>query len=90
MDTLATTPPTTPDTTARSKEKEAAKPLDEPVGSASYVAERFDSLPFSSPAKAERYRTERYAGAIGLNWFTCDPSLQWFLRAHLGSQQKSD
>ena len=30
--------------------------------------------------KADRYRTERFLGAIGLDWFACDPSLQRTLR----------
>jgi alkylation response protein AidB-like acyl-CoA dehydrogenase len=36
--------------------------------------------PFSSLAKAQRYATERYRGAAGLNWFASDPSLQRTLR----------
>lgn len=30
-----------------------------------------------------RYDTQRYAGAIGLNWWTCDPTLQFQLRMHM-------
>jgi acyl-CoA dehydrogenase len=51
---------------------------------ASYLYEDIDRLPFSSPEKARRYDTDRYQGAVGLNWFTCDPSLQFLMRSHLG------
>jgi len=30
-----------------------------------------------------RYDTERYAGAVGLNWWTADPTLQFQLRMHM-------
>jgi alkylation response protein AidB-like acyl-CoA dehydrogenase len=41
-----------------------------------YTVEPVDRLPFSTPEKAERYRTENYTGAVGLNWYASDPSLQ--------------
>jgi len=41
-----------------------------------YAEERADSLPFNTLEKSDRYRTERFPGAIGLNWFDCDPTLQ--------------
>ena len=41
----------------------------------SYLHEPVDELPFASEAKARRYATERYAGAVGRNWYTSDPSL---------------
>lgn len=31
---------------------------------------------FSTAEKADRYRTENYRGATGLNWYRCDPTLQ--------------
>ena len=43
---------------------------------ASYLREPVDDLPFATEAKARRYATERYVGAVGRNWCTCDPSLQ--------------
>jgi alkylation response protein AidB-like acyl-CoA dehydrogenase len=50
-----------------------------------YLRERFDNLPFGSEAKARRYATERYAGAVGRNWYTSDPSLQLLMRRYLGA-----
>ena len=41
-----------------------------------YGEEAVDRLPFSTPEKAERYRTENYRGAVGLNWYLSDPTLQ--------------
>ncbi len=52
---------------------------------ARYVHEPFDDLPFGTEAKARRYATERYLGAVGRNWYTADPSLQRVMRRHLGS-----
>ncbi|HEX7165602.1 MAG TPA: acyl-CoA dehydrogenase family protein, partial [Acidimicrobiales bacterium] len=50
----------------------------------SYLNEPVDSLPFNTPEKARRYATERYTGAVGLNWYTCDPTLQGLMLRHLG------
>ncbi|HEX7355721.1 MAG TPA: acyl-CoA dehydrogenase family protein [Mycobacteriales bacterium] len=36
-----------------------------------------------APDRAQRYDTGRYAGAIGLNWYACDPSLQFVLAQHM-------
>ncbi len=52
-------------------------------GSRSYSSERVDSLPFNTPEKTDRYRTERFPGAIGLNWYDCDPTLQRAMRYYL-------
>ena len=52
---------------------------------ASYLREPVDDLPFSSEAKARRYATERYVGAVGRNWWTSDPSLQRLMRRYLGA-----
>ena len=49
-------------------------------GMASYLTEPVDRLPFGSAEKARRYATERYQGAVGRNWYDCDPTLQ-FLHA---------
>jgi alkylation response protein AidB-like acyl-CoA dehydrogenase len=52
-------------------------------GSSHYSSERVDSLPFNTPEKTDRYRTERFPGAIGLNWYECDPTLQRAMRYYL-------
>jgi acyl-CoA dehydrogenase len=41
-----------------------------------YSVEAVDRLPFSTEDKAQRYRTENYRGAVGLNWYRTDPTLQ--------------
>jgi acyl-CoA dehydrogenase len=41
-----------------------------------YSDEAVDRLPFNTPEKSERYRTENYRGAVGLNWYSSDPTLQ--------------
>ena len=53
---------------------------------ASYLVEPVDELPFATPDKARRYATERYRGAVGRNWYTCDPSLQRLLLRYLGAE----
>ena len=55
--------------------------------STSYVTEHVDRLPFNTPEKSDRYRTERYQGAVGLNWYTCDPTIQFLMRYHLTSRR---
>jgi alkylation response protein AidB-like acyl-CoA dehydrogenase len=50
---------------------------------ADYMSEPFDRLAFANPDKARRYATERYDGAVGLNWYSCDPTLQFLMRAYL-------
>lgn len=40
-----------------------------------YDLEAVDKLPFSTPEKAQRYQTENYRGAMGLNWYLTDPTL---------------
>jgi acyl-CoA dehydrogenase len=40
-------------------------------------------LPFSTPEKSQRYRTENYQGAVGLNWYETDPSLQFTMAYYL-------
>lgn len=51
-----------------------------------YLIEPADRLPFGSEDKSGRYATERYQGAVGLNWWTCDPSLRLLMRRYLGEQ----
>jgi acyl-CoA dehydrogenase len=41
-----------------------------------YSVEAVDRLPFTTPEKSARYRTEDYRGAAGLNWYATDPTLQ--------------
>lgn len=53
-------------------------------GSVGSPREREDALPFGSPEKARRYETDRYQGAVGRNWYDCDPSLQFLTRYYLG------
>ncbi|MBW3537132.1 MAG: acyl-CoA dehydrogenase family protein [Actinobacteria bacterium] len=48
-----------------------------------YGTEAVDRLPFGSAEKTERYATERYLGAEGLNWYRADPSLQALMRRRL-------
>ncbi|HXB85728.1 acyl-CoA dehydrogenase family protein [Mycobacterium sp.] len=48
-----------------------------------YDVEAVDRLPFSTPEKSERYRTENYGGAVGLNWYETDPSLQLTMAYYL-------
>lgn len=52
---------------------------------ATYLTEPFDRLPFATADKSRRYATERYQGAVGLNWYSCDPTLQFLMRQHLGT-----
>jgi acyl-CoA dehydrogenase len=52
-----------------------------------YGEEGVDSLPFNTPEKSDRYRTERFPGAIGLNWFDCDPTLQRAMRYYLTAEE---
>ncbi len=48
-----------------------------------YDLEAVDRLPFSTPEKSQRYRTENYRGAVGLNWYETDPSLQLTMAYYL-------
>jgi alkylation response protein AidB-like acyl-CoA dehydrogenase len=51
---------------------------------ASYLTEPVDELPFGGEGKTRRYATERYQGAVGRNWYSCDPTLQALMHRHLG------
>ena len=53
---------------------------------ADYLTEPVDRLPFGSAEKARRYATERYRGAVGRNWYRCDPTLQFLMRRYLGPE----
>jgi acyl-CoA dehydrogenase len=48
-----------------------------------YDLEAMDRLPFSTPEKSQRYRTENYRGAVGLNWYETDPTLQLTMAYYL-------
>src|ERR1700756_4752540 len=48
-----------------------------------YDLEAVDRLPFSTPEKSHRYRTENYRGAVGLNWYETDPTLQLTMAYYL-------
>ena len=48
-----------------------------------YAVEAVDRLPFSTEEKAQRYRTEDYRGAVGLNWYLTDPTLQFTMAYYL-------
>lgn len=52
----------------------------------SYLIEPVDRLPFGGPDKARRYATERYQGAVGLNWYASDPTLRLLMQRHLGDE----
>lgn len=53
---------------------------------AEHAPEPVDELPFATPDKARRYRTEHYRGAVGRNWYRCDPPLRRLLHRHLGDE----
>ena len=48
-----------------------------------YDLEAVDRLPFSTEEKAQRYRTNSYRGAVGLNWYRTDPTLQFTMAYYL-------
>lgn len=54
-----------------------------------YDVEAVDRLPFGTPEKSERYRTENYNGAVGLNWYRSDPSLQSTMAYYLQPDELS-
>jgi alkylation response protein AidB-like acyl-CoA dehydrogenase len=48
-----------------------------------YDVEAVDRLPFSTEEKAQRYQTENFRGAVGLNWYLTDPTLQFTMAYYL-------
>ncbi|HTY31481.1 acyl-CoA dehydrogenase family protein [Mycobacterium sp.] len=48
-----------------------------------YAPEAVDRLPFSTEEKSQRYRTDSYRGAVGLNWYLTDPTLQLTMAYYL-------
>ncbi|TMB66012.1 MAG: hypothetical protein E6J43_10945, partial [Chloroflexi bacterium] len=64
-----------------------ARPKTNERASKSYGQEHVDELPYGSDEKAGRYATERFHGATGLNWYTCDPTLQRAMRYYLSDEE---
>src|SRR2546429_167309 len=56
-----------------------------PDGGRRPLVEPVDRLPFGGPDKARRYDSDRYRGAVGRNWYRCDPTLGFLMRVHLGA-----
>jgi acyl-CoA dehydrogenase len=52
-----------------------------------YDLEAVDRLPFSTPKKTQRYETDNYRGAVGLNWYLTDPSLQFTMAYYLRADE---
>ena len=48
-----------------------------------YDSEAVDRLPFSTAEKSQRYHTDNYRGAVGLNWYLTDPTLRSTLAYYL-------
>jgi alkylation response protein AidB-like acyl-CoA dehydrogenase len=64
-----------------------ARPKTDGRKSKNYGAENVDQLPYGSDEKTGRYSTERFHGATGLNWYTCDPTLQRAMRYYLSDDE---
>ncbi|OBC02968.1 acyl-CoA dehydrogenase family protein [Mycobacterium sp. 852002-40037_SCH5390672] len=52
-----------------------------------YAVEAVDRLPFSTDEKSQRYATENYRGAVGLNWYLTDPTLQFTMAYYLTPEE---
>lgn len=52
-----------------------------------YALEAVDRLPFSTDEKSQRYATENYRGAVGLNWYLTDPTLQFTMAYYLEPEE---
>ncbi|OBJ67620.1 acyl-CoA dehydrogenase family protein [Mycobacterium colombiense] len=52
-----------------------------------YAVEAVDRLPFSTDEKSQRYATENYRGAVGLNWYLTDPTLQFTMAYYLEPEE---
>src|SRR5262245_37100671 len=50
------------------------------------LIEPVDNLPFGSLEKSRRYDSDRYRGAVGLNWYSSDPTLQFLMRIYLSHE----
>jgi len=47
------------------------------------ASDKLRKLPFSTPEKSQRYQTDNYRGAVGLNWYSADPTLQFTMAYYL-------
>jgi acyl-CoA dehydrogenase len=52
-----------------------------------YASEAVDRLPFSTEEKSQRYETDNYRGAVGLNWYRTDPTLQSTMAYYLQPEE---
>jgi acyl-CoA dehydrogenase len=52
-----------------------------------YDSEAVDRLPFSTPEKSQRYHTDNYRGAVGLNWYLTDPTLRSTMAYYLRPEE---
>lgn len=52
-----------------------------------YAVEAVDRLPFSTDEKSQRYATENYRGAVGLNWYLTDPTLRFTMAYYLEPEE---
>jgi acyl-CoA dehydrogenase len=52
-----------------------------------YALEAVDRLPFSTEEKSQRYETDNYRGAVGLNWYRTDPTLQSTMAYYLQPEE---
>jgi acyl-CoA dehydrogenase len=52
-----------------------------------YAVEAVDRLPFATEEKARRYQTDSYRGAMGLNWYLTDPTLQLTMAYYLQPEE---
>jgi len=52
-----------------------------------YALEAVDRLPFSTQEKSQRYETANYRGAVGLNWYRTDPTLQSTMAYYLQPEE---
>lgn len=52
-----------------------------------YAVEAVDRLPFATAEKSQRYATENYSGAVGLNWYLTDPTLRFTMAYYLQSEE---
>ena len=53
-----------------------------------YAPEAVDRLPFSTEEKSQRYETDNYRGAVGLNWYRTDPTLQSTMAYYLQPEER--
>ncbi len=51
-----------------------------------YGLEAVDRLPFATEEKSQRYQTDNYRGAVGLNWYLADPTLQFAMAYYLQAE----